>query len=150
MIADHDYYEVVTTADKNLHSTLTSTDTTMDRTLNKGSTKTATGQLTGSKDAVQMDEEILEENLEAIDVSKIPDVFDKNHRQVSQGISRGDVIEDYTVENSIQGNRSNTTDARGGTLMKQKNAALNQFRAHSAIVRRLRTEFLECFSIMFW
>lgn len=150
MMADHAYYQVVTTANKSLHSTATSTDTSTDKTLNKGSTKNATGQLTGSKDAVQMDNEILDNSLESIDVNKIPDIFDKNHRQVSQGISRGEVVEDYTVENSIEGNRSNTTDARGDTLMTQKNLALNQFKAHSLLVRRLRTEFLECFSVMFW
>lgn len=150
MISEHEYYEVVTSSDKVLSTNANTTDNNTDTATNKSDRHMASGQISGSLDTVQMEAEALEADLEHVDVDKISDIFDKNHRQINQGISRDKALETVTVSSTSEGNKSVSTTGRGNTLMKQRNMAANQIRAHSVVLRRLRTEFLECFSVMFW
>lgn len=150
MISEHEYYDMVTTSDKALSSSVQTNDTTRDNATNKSDRNMSSGQISGSLDTVQMDAEALEADLEHVDVEKIADVFDNNHRQINQGISRDKAMETVTVSTVTEGNKNVSSTGRGNTIMKQRNMAANQIRAHSVVLRRLRTEFLECFSVMFY
>lgn len=149
MMADYDHYFMGIIGTRDLSSKTHSTDSTEDGTKNIRKVTGKTGQLTGSVDAIQLGS-VLDESERVIDTDKLPDFFDRNVRGYNQGVNVDDTQEDTSV--TTTGNTTSDVDVTGSQRTQSRKGvdAVNQFRAHSLNVRRLREEFVQCFNVMFW
>lgn len=149
MMADHDHYDFTNRSDRTVNTTNIDNNSSNATTTNKTKASDGTGNLLGSVDAIQMGS-VLGEDVRVIDTKKLPHYFDKNIRQYTQTVNIGESITDVTVMDN--GTSSGTYTTNGTQTIKSRNGveALNQVRAHSLQVRRLREEFIQCFNVLFF
>lgn len=148
-MAEAVYYNHEQIGDKTVTTSNTGTDSSTDSTTNKGTKKMSSGQLGGQVDAVQLGSDLLDPALQTVDVSKLTTTFDKNVRQYSQAVNVDEAIDDFLVTNVYSDNSSSTSKGSQHSLLTHRNQALNEIKAHSLVVRRLREEFLQLFDVLF-
>lgn len=149
MIADGDHYYITTLGDRNVVSRTQTKDTSNDTSTNTSKSTGKSGQLVGSVDAIQLGS-VLDADERVIDTNKLPDFFDQNVRGYNQGVNVNDGTDTSTASNSGTSTSDVNITGNQATHGKKGVDAMNQYRAHSMVVRRLREEFVQCFNVMFW
>lgn len=149
MMADYEHYESTMNSDRNLNSNTHTTDGSNNTTTNKTTGLGRSGSLQGTVDAIAMGS-VNKSDLITIDTQQLPHVIDKNIRHYTQSVNISDDVTNVTVEDVGTGSTSTRAEGTQNVKTRQGIEALNQFRAHSVQVRRMREEMVQCFNVLFW
>lgn len=149
IMSDADMYYMHNDTSRNVDMTTTNNTNDTNTSVNRGTVKNKQGFLAGSVDAVQL-AEVLDETQRVVDVNKLPEFFDRNVRQYNQNAGVNDEIRDVTVTDSIIGSGTSIMHGQQNNKMTQGIQALNEIRAHSLQLRRIREEFVQCFNVLFY
>lgn len=149
IMSDADMYYMHNDTSRNVDMTTTNNTNDTNTSVNRGTVKNKQGFLAGSVDAVQL-AEVLDETQRVVDVNKLPEFFDRNVRQYNQNAGVNDEIRDVTVTDNIIGSGTSIMHGQQNNKMTQGIQALNEIRAHSLQLRRIREEFVQCFNVLFY
>lgn len=149
IMADADMYDRSTVNTRTVSMTNSNTNDDVTKSINQGTVKNKQGALSGTVDTVQVGD-ILDESQRVIDINKLPEFFDRNVRQYNQNAGLNDEITDVTVTDTITVRGNSTMSGNQTNRIDQGIRAVNEIRAHSLQVRRIREEFIQCFNVLFY
>lgn len=149
IMADGDMYDMHNQVSRSVDMTTTNNTNDTNTSVNRGTVKNKQGALAGAVDAIQLGS-VLDETQRIIDVNKLPEFFDRNVRQYNQNAGINDEIRDVTVTDNITGSGTSVMHGQQTNKMMQGIQALNEIRAHSLQLRRIREEFVQCFNVLFY
>lgn len=149
IMADADMYDSHNRVDRSVNMTNTNNNDDSATSVNKGTVKNKVGALAGTVDAVQLGT-VLKEDQRVVDVDQLPQKFDENVRQYNQSTSLGEDITDVTVTDTVTARGTTTMVGTQTNRTWQGIQALNEIRAHSLQLRRIREEMVQCFNVLFY
>lgn len=149
IMADGEMYDKVDTMKRTVDVDNSNNNDDITASVNRGTVKNKQGALAGTVDAVQLGD-ILDETQRVVNIDKLPDFFDRNVRQYNQNAGVNDEITDVTVTDTITVRGTSRMHGEQTNTFSQGNRAINEIRAHSLELRRLRAGFVECFNVLFY
>lgn len=149
IMADGEMYDRHNRTDKTVNMTNTNNNDDTTTSVNKGKIENKIGGLSGTVDAVQLGT-VIDQSQRVIDIDKLPQQFDENVRQYNQSANVNNEITDVTVTDTMTIRGMNTMVGTQTNKTFQGIQAINEMRAHSLQVRRIREEFIQCFNVLFY